>query len=51
MDVAVSIEQAECVTLLQHLDVLFGQRGGGNDATLISETIGVFHESPSSVSD
>ena len=51
MDIAVSIEQAERVALLQHLDVVIGQRGGGHNLTLISPPIDVFHESLSSVSD
>ena len=51
MDVAISIEQAERVALLQHLDVLIGQRGGGHNGALIIPPIVVFHESLSSVSD
>ena len=51
MDVAVSIEQAERVALLQHLDVVIGQRGGGHNGALIIPTIDLFHESLSSVSD
>jgi hypothetical protein len=37
--------------LLQHLDVLIGQRGGGHNGALIIPPIVVFHESLSSVSD
>ena len=33
------------------LDVVIGQRGGGNNGALIIPTIDVFHESLSSVSD
>jgi hypothetical protein len=51
MDVAVSIEQAERVALLQHLDAVIGQRGGGDDGALIILPIDVFHKSLSSVSD
>src|SRR5438132_1076024 len=45
MDVAVSIEQAERLALLQHLDVVIGQRGGGNNVALIILPIDIFHES------
>jgi hypothetical protein len=51
MDVAVLIEQAERVSLLQNFDVVIGQRGGGNNVTLIIPTIDAFHDSLSSVSD
>jgi hypothetical protein len=51
MDVTVSIEQAERVALLQHLDVVSGQRGGGHNLALIIPPIDVFHGSLSSVSD
>src|SRR5207244_13101329 len=51
MDVAVSIEQAERLALLQNLDVVIGQRGGGNNVVFIILPIDIFHESLSSVSD
>jgi hypothetical protein len=51
MDVAVSIEQAERLALLQHLDVVSGQRGGGHNVALLILPIDMFHESLSSVSD
>ena len=51
MDVAVLIEQAERVAVLQHLDVVVGQRGGGHNLALLISTIDVFHEPLSSVSD
>src|SRR5512141_2370536 len=51
MDVTTSIEQAECVAMLQNLNVIIGQRGGSNNAVLIITPIDVVHESLSSVSD
>src|SRR6476660_3143728 len=39
MDVAVLIEQAERIALLQHLDRIIGQRRGRNNVALIIPTI------------
>src|SRR6185295_6044433 len=51
MDVAILIEQAERIALLQHLDRIIGQRRGRNNVALIIPTIDLSHESLSSVSD
>src|ERR1051325_12203330 len=51
LDVAVLIEQTERIAVLQHLDVLIGQRGGGHNLILTNSTFDIIHDSLSSISD